>query len=307
MRPYGQQTEARNPGTVDLDTLSTLDLVRLMNAEDARVAVAVAEELPSIASAIDLAAARLAAGGRLVYVGAGTSGRLGVLDAAECPATFGTPPEQVVAVIAGGEPAVTGAVEDAEDDQPAGAAAMAALGVGPADVVVGISASGQTPFVAGALDAARSVGAARIALVGNRPSPIADLADVAIAPVVGPEVLTGSTRLKAGTAQKMVLNMVSTGAMVRLGKTFGNLMVDVSPSSAKLRDRARRIVQQATGVPFEEAVARLDEAGGDVKVAVVAALAGIPPDEARADLQGAGGVVRAALERHASGAPADGG
>ena len=298
MPGYDQPTEARHPGTVDIDELSTIDFVRLMNAEDARVAVAIAAEAGSIAAAIDLIADGMRRGGRLLYVGAGTSGRLGVLDAAECPATFSTQPGQVVAVLAGGVAAITGAVEDAEDDEPGGEREVLALNPGPLDSVVGISASGRTPFVVGALRAARAQTASVIAISGSRPSPIEDLADVSIAPIVGPEILTGSTRLKAGTAQKMVLNMLSTGVMVRLGKTFGNLMVDVHPTSDKLRDRARRIVEQATGAPTADAQRLLDAADGDVKVAVLASLAGISTRAAREELREASGVIRRALDEH---------
>lgn len=288
-------TEARHPGTSDLDELSTLEFVRVMNGEDARVAVAIAGEAERIAGAIDAIAARMEQGGRLIYVGAGTSGRLGVLDAAECPATFGTPPAQVVAIMAGGSAALVGAAEDAEDDEADGRARVAGLAVGERDSVVGISASGTTRFVIGALAEARRRGALLIALVGTHASPIEDLADIAIAPVVGPEVLAGSTRLKAGTAQKMVLNMLSTGVMVRLGKTFGNLMVDVSPTNAKLRERARRIVQEALGIPAHDAERLLRDSAGDVKVAIVSGIAGLEPAEARTRLAATGGSIQAAL------------
>jgi N-acetylmuramic acid 6-phosphate etherase len=294
--PHEPTTEARHPGTADLDELSTIELVRLMNAEDARVAVAVAAELSAIGAAIDGIAERMRRGGRLVYIGAGTSGRLGMLDASECEGTFNTAPGQIAAVIAGGPDALTGAIEDAEDDQAGGAASIADLAVADADSVVGISASGRTPFVIGALLEARRRGALTVALAANQPSPLETLADVSIAPMVGPEILTGSTRLKAGTAQKMVLNMLSTGVMVRLGKTFGNLMVDVRPKNAKLRERARRIVEEATGTSEEEARALLEATDGDVKVAVVAALGGVPLASARAALERTRGVVRLALD-----------
>ena len=238
-------TESRNPATANIDTVSTLEMVRLINAEDAKVAPAVATQLPHIAEAIDRIAARMREGGRLIYVGAGTSGRLGVLDASECPPTFNTAPKQVVGLIAGGNIALTTAVEGAEDDREAGARAIAALNVAAKDNVVGIASSGSTPYVLGALAEARRRGALTISLACNSPAPVEALADVIIAPIVGPEVLTGSTRLKAGTAQKMVLNMLSTGVMIRLGKTYGNLMVDVRATNAKLRQRARRIVMQA--------------------------------------------------------------
>ena len=224
-------TEARNPASTDLDRMSTEELVRLINAEDATVAAAVEREAPSIAAAIDVIAERMARGGRLVYVGAGTSGRLGVLDAAECPPTFNADPGQVVGLIAGGREALARAVEGAEDSAEAGAADLRAIGLGADDAVVGIAASGRTPYVLGALDHARSVGAATIAFACNAQAEARHHADLGILPEVGPEVLTGSTRMKAGTATKMVLNMLSTGAMVRLGKTWGNLMVDVQATN----------------------------------------------------------------------------
>jgi N-acetylmuramic acid 6-phosphate etherase len=276
-------------------------MARLMNAEDAQVAPAIARELPQVAAAIDAIAERMRAGGRLIYVGAGTSGRMGVLDAAECPPTFGTAPGQVVALIAGGTQAITSAVEGAEDDQQAGARAINELNVIVQDSVVGIASSGSTPYVLGSLQQARARGALTISLAGNRPAPIQSLAEINIAPRVGPEALTGSTRLKAGTAQKMVLNMISTGVMIRLGKTFSNLMVDVQPTNAKLRARARRIVAQAGAsaqrrLDEEEANVLLQHCDGEVKTAIVCLLAGVSPQEARARLKAAGGVVRRALD-----------
>jgi len=272
-------------------------MVRQINAEDARVAGAVAVELPAIAQAIDAIAARMRAGGRLIYIGAGTSGRLGVLDASECPPTFSTPPEQVVGIIAGGSYALTHAVEGAEDDHDAGAHDVAALEVDARDSVVGIAASGRTPYVLGGMAAARGRGALVISVACAAPSPMAEAADIAIAPVTGPEVITGSTRLKAGTAQKLVLNMLSTGVMIRLGKTFGNLMVDVQPTNRKLQARARRIVAEACGLPFEQAADLLQACDGQVKVAIVAHLAGLTPEMARQRLAEAGGVVGKALQR----------
>ena len=300
-------TEARNPATADIDTLSTLQMVRLINDEDARVAPAVAAEAPAIAAAIDAIAARLAGGGRLIYAGAGTSGRLGVLDASECPPTFSAPPGLVVGLIAGGERALTHSIEGAEDDPAAGERDLVALDVSPLDAVVGIAASGRTPYVLGALQAARRRGALTVSLACNHPSPMAALAAISIAPLVGPEVIAGSTRLKAGTAQKMVLNLLSTGVMIRLGKTFGNLMVDVQASNSKLRVRARRIVAEACGLSPEDAAALLEGCGGEVKTAIVSGLAGIAPDEARRRLAAAGGVVRRALAGALSpeGAPGD--
>jgi N-acetylmuramic acid 6-phosphate etherase len=289
-------TEARHPATESFDTLSTLEMVRIINAEDRLVAVAVAAELEQIAAAIDAIAARMAQGGRLIYVGAGTSGRLAVLDAAECPPTFGTSPEQVVALIAGGEPAIRYAVEGAEDDREAGARDIAQMEAAALDSVVGIAASGRTPYVLGAMAEAGRRGSLVVSLACHHPSPMAEIADFWIAPVVGPEVLTGSTRLKAGTAQKMVLNMLSTGVMIHLGKTYGNLMVDVQATNAKLRDRARRIVELACDLSPEAAEAALAACDYEVKTAIVAQRGGLSADEARQRLARAHGIVRAALE-----------
>jgi N-acetylmuramic acid 6-phosphate etherase len=295
-------TEARNPVTEKIDELSTLEMVRLFNTEDARVLEAVAAELPHIAEAIDRIAERMRpgtespeGGGRLIYIGAGTSGRLGVLDASECPPTFGVAPDLVVALIAGGDGAIRHSIEGAEDDTQAGARDVAALNVGERDSVVGIAASGRTPYVIGGMAEARRRRALVVSLACNRPSPMHALADVSIALLVGPEVITGSTRLKAGTAQKLALNMISTGVMVRLGKTFGNLMVNVQTTNAKLQARALRIVEQACRLAPEEAEAQLAASGGEVKTAIVSALAGVTPDEARRRLDEAGGVVRIAL------------
>ena len=274
-------TEQRNPRTLDLDQLPTRELIERLNHEDATVAEAVARETPRIAAVVDALAERMARGGRLIYVGAGTSGRLGVLDASECPPTFGTSPLLVQAIIAGGAEAITGAIEGAEDDGAGGAAAVAALALNATDTVVGIAASGSTPFVAGALTAARAAGALTVALVCNHPSRLAALADLAITPLVGPEALAGSTRLKAGTAQKMVLNLLSTGALIRLGKTFSNLMVDVQPTNIKLRQRAERIVATACDVSADIAADALAGADGEVKTAIVALLAGVDAAEAR--------------------------
>jgi N-acetylmuramic acid 6-phosphate etherase len=285
-------TESRNLATAQIDILPTLEMVRVINAEDQRVAEAVEAELPAIAAAIDRIAERMRQGGRLIYVGAGTSGRLAVLDAAECPPTFSTQPEQVVALIAGGEAALVRSIEGAEDDAAAGARDLADLAVTGRDSVVGVTASGRTPYVLAALAEAKRRGALVVSLACNRPAPIEELADIAIAPLVGPEVITGSTRLKAGTAQKMVLNMLSTGVMIRLGKTYGNLMVDVQATNAKLRDRARCIVEQACDLSSDAAAALLERCGGEVKTAIVAALAGLSPEDARRRLAGAGGVIR---------------
>ncbi len=292
----GLTTEARNPASEDLDQLDPRAIVALMNAEDARVVAAVAAESAAIAAAIALTADRFGRGGRLIYLGAGTSGRLGVLDASECPPTFGTDPSLVVGLIAGGPGALTRAIEGAEDDREQGARDLAALDPTPRDLVVGIASSGRTPYVLGALELAKARGIATVGIACNRPSPLGELADLEIAPLVGPEILAGSTRLKAGTATKMILNMITTGAMVRVGKTLGNRMIDLRPTNEKLRIRARRMLRELAGVDDERAAALLAAAGGELKPALVAALAGVEPAEARRRLAEAGGQVRAAIE-----------
>jgi N-acetylmuramic acid 6-phosphate etherase len=290
------ETEKRNPATDAIDRMSALEIVRVMNAEDATVAGAVAQELPQIARAIEGIAERLRQGGRLLYMGAGTSGRLGVLDASECPPTFNTPPELVVGWIAGGPEALTRSIEGLEDSAERGRADAASLGITNADMLIGIAASGRTPYVLGAVEYAKQLGALTVGLACNRGTPLAERVEIMIAPVVGPEVIAGSTRLKAGTAQKMVLNMLSTGTMILLGKTYGNLMVDVQPTNGKLRRRAIIIVEQATGLPESEAEALLRASNDEVKTAIVAELAGVDPVVARERLASVGGVVRAALE-----------
>lgn len=289
-------TELANPRTDGLDRLSTRDMVARIADEDALVAGAVRAEGENIARAVDVIAARFRAGGRLIYVGAGTSGRLGCLDAAECLPTFGVPPERVFGIIAGGERALLRAVEGAEDDALAGARAMDEAGASAADVVVGISASGGAPYVKAALARARARGAATIAVANSPNPPIAEHADTAIVPVTGPEVLQGSTRLKAGTAQKMVLNLLSTGAMIRAGKTYGNRMVDVQATNAKLRARARRLVCELGNVEDDSAAAALLEAaGGSVKTAIVMARRGAGRAEAETLLSAADGFLAGAL------------
>jgi N-acetylmuramic acid 6-phosphate etherase len=290
-------TELPNPATENLDRLSTEEMLGRINDEDATVALAVRRELAPIARAVDAIAGALRRNGRLLYVGAGTSGRLAVLDAAECPPTFGVPPEMVCGIIAGGEPALTRAVEGAEDDAAAGAAVMDDLEVGADDAVVGISASGGAPFVRAALRRARSRGAAvTVCVVNHADAPLIGEVDIAIAPVTGPEVIAGSTRLKAGTAQKMVLNLLSTGAMVRLGKTYGNRMVDVRATNAKLRSRAIRLVREIGGVGDAARAARLlADADGSVKTAIVMARLGLPPAAATRRLHEAGGFLAVAL------------
>jgi N-acetylmuramic acid 6-phosphate etherase len=296
-------TEARNPSSVDLDALSSIEIVRLMNAEDARVPPAVAAEAEPIARAIDVIADRLRAGGRLVYAGAGTSGRLGVLDASECPPTFNSPPGQVVGVIAGGSQALTTAVEGAEDHPEYGENDLRHIGLSASDVLVGIATSGRTPYVIGALRHARSVGAFAIGLACVPDSDLASHADLMIAPLVGPEVVTGSTRLKAGTATKLVLNTLTTGAMVRLGKTYGNLMVDLRATNVKLKARTNRIVRLLLGIGVDEANAILTRCDGELKTALVVGRAGLPPEEARRYLTAAGGRVGEVLARRRSAAP----
>jgi N-acetylmuramic acid 6-phosphate etherase len=288
-------TEAVRPDLADLDLLPTLDLLRRMNAEDSAVPAAVGSVLPALAVAVDAIAERMARGGRLVYAGAGTAGRLGVLDASECPPTFGTAPEQVVALIAGGPPAVTHAVEGAEDDADAAAADLDALHVTPADTVVGVSASGRTPYAVAAVRHARARGALTVGLACNADSPLAAAAEHRLEVVTGPELITGSTRLKAGTAQKLVLNMISTAVMVRLGKTYGNLMVDVRATNAKLRARAHRLVAEATGADPTRCAEALEATNGQVKPAILMLLTGIGPEEAADVLATHSGHLRSAL------------
>ena len=288
-------TEQRNPRTADIDTLETRELLQRINEEDAQVPAAVATQIPAIAQAVDAIVERIRAGGRLIYIGAGTSGRLGVLDASECPPTFSTPPGLVVGLIAGGDRALRHAVEAVEDDPEAGAAALREIGLTANDAVVGIAASGRTPFVLGAVAWANEVGALTIGICNTEGAALANVVRIPIVVVTGPEVITGSTRLKAGTAQKLVLNMLSTATMVRLGKTYGNLMVDVQPTNQKLRARAVRIVREATGIDEQEAVRALERAGGEVKTAIVSILLGVPPRAARERLAQTGGRVRDAL------------
>jgi N-acetylmuramic acid 6-phosphate etherase len=288
-------TEARNPASVDLDALSPLDIVRLMNTEDAKVVPAVAAQAEPIARAVELIADRLRAGGRLVYAGAGTSGRLGVLDASECPPTFNSPPGQVVGLIAGGYQALTTAVEGAEDHPELAGTDLERIGLSSADVLVGIATSGRTPYVVGALRHAKSVGAYAIGLACVPDSDLAPEADLMITPLVGPEVLTGSTRLKAGTATKLVLNTLTTGAMVRLGKTFGNLMVDLRATNVKLKARTNRIVRHLLHLGTDEADALLARCDGELKTALVVGRSGLSPEAARERLRDCQGRIGAVL------------
>jgi N-acetylmuramic acid 6-phosphate etherase len=289
-------TEGRNPRSVSIDTLTALEIVHLMNSEDARVADAVRAEAESIARAIDVVAERLARGGRLIYLGAGTSGRLGVLDAAECPPTFSTPPEQVVGVIAGGFAALTRAIEGAEDRPESAVEDLQALQLCDRDALVGIATSGRTPYVIGGMKYARDLGAFTVGLCCNQDSQLPHVSHLMITPIVGPEVISGSTRLKAGTATKMVLNMLTTGVMIRRGKTYGNLMVDLRATNQKLAVRSRRIVMTLTGLTESQADALLHQCNGEVKTAVVAHLRSATPQQARTWLSEVGGHLRSALE-----------
>lgn len=293
-------TEQRNPATTQIDCCSTEEMVAIMQAEDAKVSEAIRKILPEIARAIDATAARLAAGGRLFYIGAGTSGRLGVLDASECPPTYGTAPELVQGIIAGGTVAMFRAQEGAEDDETLAGKDLATRHFTKDDVLVGIAASGRTPYVIGGLRYAKGIGALTIALSCSEGSEIAPLADIALTPVTGPEIVTGSTRMKAGTAQKLVLNMLSTGAMIRLGKVYGNLMVDVKASNHKLEERARRIVMQGSGCSREAAVQALQEAGGQAKLAILLLVAGCTPAAGRQALQESHGHLREAIRSFTS-------
>jgi N-acetylmuramic acid 6-phosphate etherase len=290
------QTEARNPASTRLDELTPLELVQLMNAEDARVIPAVGSQVQAIAKAIDMIAERLRSAGRLIYVGAGTSGRLGVLDATECPPTFNAPPGQIIGVIAGGPEALTRSIEGAEDRAEHGQRDLEALQVSPRDVIVGIATSGRTPYVLGAVAYARQQGIFTIGIACNADAELNATVDLAITPVVGPEVLSGSTRLKAGTATKLVLNMLSTGAMLRLGKAFGNLMVDLRATNTKLRARTNRIVRLLTGLSMQEADQLLKRCSGELKTALVTQLSGVEAEEARVRLAESSGQVRRALE-----------
>ncbi|MGX1671354.1 N-acetylmuramic acid 6-phosphate etherase [Streptomyces sp. NPDC055400] len=293
-------TEAFRPELSEIDQLPTVEIAQIMNGEDASVPTAVAEQLPQIAAAIDGTAERMARGGRLVYAGAGTAGRLGVLDASECPPTFNTDPSEVVGLIAGGPSAMVKAVEGAEDSKELAAEDLDALGLTANDVVVGISASGRTPYAIGAVEHARGRGALTIGLSCNADSALAAAADHGIEVVVGPELLTGSTRLKAGTAQKLVLNMLSTITMIRLGKTYGNLMVDVRASNEKLRARSRRIVALATGADDAAIEAALAATDGEVKNAILVILGSVDGPTAARLLTDSKGHLRAALQASAT-------
>lgn len=289
-------TEKRNPATLELDTMTALEIATVMNQEDRRVPLAIEAALPQIARTIEAVETAFRAGGRLFYTGAGTSGRLGVLDASECPPTFGVDPGMVVGLIAGGDRALRFPIEGAEDDRELGRRDLQEKGLCAKDVLVGIAASGRTPYVLGGLEYAKSLGCATAAIACNKGSAVGQAADIAIEVEVGPEVLTGSTRLKSGTAQKLILNMISTGAMVRIGKAYQNLMVDVVQSNEKLQTRAENIVMEATGADRSTARTTIDAAGGRVKTAIVMILTGRDAKEAQALLERSGGRVREATQ-----------
>ncbi|MBI0276765.1 MAG: N-acetylmuramic acid 6-phosphate etherase [Hafnia alvei] len=289
------QTEGRNIASENIDTLSTLDMLTIINQEDQKVALAVERILPQIAQAVDAIAQAFSQGGRLIYCGAGTSGRLGILDASECPPTYGTPHEQVVGLIAGGHTAILRAVENAEDNVELGEQDLKDHHLCERDVVVGIAASGRTPYVIGAMKYARSIGATTVSLTCNASCAMSQLADIALEAVVGPEVVTGSSRMKAGTAQKMVLNMLTTGAMIRTGKVYGNLMVDVEATNAKLVQRQIDIVMQATECSRDEAVKALSECERHCKTAILMILAQLSAAEASTVLAQNNGFIRQAL------------
>ncbi len=288
-------TEQPNPVSQGIDGLGTAEVLAIINAQDRQVAEAVGAEILNISKAVDAVVEAVQGGGRLFYIGAGTSGRLGVLDAAECPPTFNVPPDLVQGIIAGGEKALARSTEASEDDPAEGERDLTARGFRPRDVLVGIAASGRTPYVLGAVAAARKAGAATVGISCTPDSELARAVDIAITPLTGPEIVTGSTRMKAGTATKLVLNMISTAVMIKLGYVFGNLMVNVQPKNVKLRDRARRIVAQAAGVPLNDAAGLLDAAGGNVKAAIVMGRLAVDRAEAERRLASAGGRVSEAL------------
>lgn len=289
-------TERRNPASESIDTLSTLAMLTVINNEDRRVPDAITPYLPQIAQLVDRVAQAFAEGGRLIYIGAGTSGRLGILDASECPPTFGTCPEQVVGLIAGGHKAILSAVENVEDNREQGAADLQGLNFSAKDVLVGLAASGRTPYVLGAMAYAKTLNACVAVVSCNPQGEMATLADIAITPAVGPEVVTGSTRLKAGTAQKLVLNMITTGAMIRSGKVYSNLMVDVEATNAKLIERQISIVMDATECDRETAQAALSHCHRHCKTAILMVLTGLEAGEAKAVLEKNNGFIRRALQ-----------
>ena len=288
-------SEERNPNTMNIDVLGTAEILRVINREDRSVPDAVEKVIPDIARTVDRIVDAFGKGGRLIYVGAGTSGRLGVLDAAECPPTFSVPPDMVIGLIAGGADALVSATEGAEDAVDEGVAALKRISLTSKDVVVGLAASGRTPYVLAALTYAKALGATTVALSCNPRSSIAQIAEIAILPIVGPEVLAGSTRMKSGTAQKLVLNMLTTASMIRIGKCYQNLMVDLKPTNLKLFARAARIVMQATGSTEEQAQEALTRTNNDVKLAILTTMTGMNLEQAKAALSKAGMVLRKAI------------
>lgn len=290
-------TEQVNRQTLHIDECDTAGMLRLINNQDSLVPAAVAEEIPHIAAAVDVIVAAFRSGGRLFYVGAGTSGRLGILDASECPPTYGTDPDMVQAYIAGGDTAMRTAVEGSEDSEEGGVELVRRVGVRAGDVVVGITASGGAPFVLAAVRESHRLGAHTVGLVTNPHSQLEKLVDISIAPQVGPEVIIGSTRMKSGTAQKLVLNMLTTCAMIQMGKVYGNLMVDLRPTNRKLRDRARRIIGYATGVDRDTAGKYLGKSGGNTKLAILMIRTGLDSSAAREVLESAGGKLKRAIQQ----------
>jgi len=288
-------TESRNQASAQIDTLSTFEMLQVINNEDKNVAFAVERTIPEITKLVDIVVCAFQSGGRLIYIGAGTSGRLGILDASECPPTYGSSPEQVVGIIAGGKKAILKAVENAEDDAQLGAEDLKAISLNKNDVLVGIAASGRTPYVLGAMQYALSIGSSVAAVSCNPESPMTDLAQIKITPIVGAEVVTGSSRMKAGTAQKLVLNMITTGAMIKVGKVFGNLMVDVEATNAKLEQRQRNIVIEATDCTEEDARKALFECRNHCKTAIVMILLGVDAVAAQNKLAKNSGFIRQAL------------
>lgn len=288
-------TEEVNSETVDIDECGTEEMLHMINNQDKLVPLAVREEIPSIALAVNIIYNSLKSGGRLFYIGAGTSGRLGVLDASECPPTYGTDPEMVQGIIAGGDTALRISVEGGEDDTEAGRNLIEAYGITARDVVAGITASGSAPFVLAALEAAKANGTKAIGITNNRDTKLSKICDVCIAAVVGPEVIIGSTRMKSGTAQKLVLNMLTTSVMIKLGKTYGNLMVDLKATNKKLNDRAKRIISHATGDDYETAGKYLEMAGGDTKLAIVMSKTNLSAEQGRILLEANGGSLKKAI------------
>ena len=296
MKLDGLLTEQSNPASAGIDALPTIDVLAIINDEDRRVAAAVASEISQITDAVDRIVDHIRVGGRLFYIGAGTSGRLGVLDAAECSPTFQVPVDLVQGIIAGGEPALAHASEASEDDPEVGRRDLIARGFSAKDVLVGIAASGRTPYVLGAVEEANRLGALTVGISCTPDSPLSHLVNIAITPLTGPEVIAGSTRMKAGTATKLVLNMISTAVMIRLGYVYGNLMVNVQPRNTKLQDRARRIIAASAAVNYERASGLLDEAGGDVRVAILMARLALDRGTAEARLTASGGRLSEALK-----------